>query len=68
MLWLQIDEGIEMQITQFRSGAELERQIEAGRQLRAETLGAWIVDAVGGGLAVIRRVILVITVGTARKA
>ncbi|HEX6115410.1 MAG TPA: hypothetical protein VFZ10_24165 [Geminicoccaceae bacterium] len=44
----------------FRTRAELERQMDAARQLRAETLagGAWIIAALISALLVLRRVIV----------
>lgn len=53
-----------MQVDQHRPRVNLERQIGAARQLRADTLGggAWIIGAFSGAFAVIRRVILLIPV------
>jgi hypothetical protein len=47
----------------FETRAELERQMEAARQLRAETLGgaAWIVSGLAAVLGVIRRMLLRMT-------
>ena len=44
----------------FRTRAELERQMEAARQLRAETLAGagWIFSALAGLWTVIRRMLL----------
>lgn len=44
----------------FETRAELERQMEAARQLRAETLGgaAWIVSVLAAALSMIRRMLL----------
>jgi len=44
----------------FETRAELERQMEAARQLRAETLGGatWIVSALAAALSAIRRILL----------
>lgn len=43
----------------FRTRAELERQMDAARQLRAETLagGAWIIVGLISALLVLRRVL-----------
>lgn len=47
----------------FETRAELERQMEAARQLRAETLGgaAWIVSGLAAVLSMIRRMLLRMT-------
>ena len=44
----------------FETRAELERQMEAARQLRAETLGgaAWIVSVLPAALSMSRRMLL----------
>lgn len=44
----------------FETRAELERQLEAARQLRAETLGgaAWIVSGLAAVLSMIRQMLL----------
>jgi hypothetical protein len=44
----------------FETRAELERQMEAARQLRAETLGgaAWIVSGLAAVLSMIRQMLL----------
>lgn len=44
----------------FETRAELERQMEAARQLRAETLGgaSWIVSGLASVLDLIRRMLL----------
>jgi hypothetical protein len=44
----------------FETRAELERQMEAARQLRAETLGGatWIVSALAVAVGAIRRLLL----------
>ena len=44
----------------FETRAELERQMEAARQLRAETLGGatWIVSALAAAVGAIRRLLL----------
>jgi hypothetical protein len=51
---------LEMEPRSFRTRAELERQIDAARQLRAETLGGarWISGALAGVAGVIRRIML----------
>lgn len=54
----------------FRTRAELERKMDAARQLRAETLGgvAWIGAALAGALAFVRRAIQPGSVDAARRA
>jgi len=44
----------------FETRAELERQMEAARQLRAETLGgaAWVVSGLAAVLSMIRQMLL----------
>jgi hypothetical protein len=44
----------------FETRAELERQMDAARQLRAETLGdaAWIVSGLAAVLSMIRQMLL----------
>jgi hypothetical protein len=44
----------------FETRAELERQMEAARQLRSETLGgaAWIVSGLAAVLSMIRQMLL----------
>jgi hypothetical protein len=48
----------------FETRAELERQMDAARQLRAEILGGaiatWIVSALAGAVSVTRRTLLLI--------
>ena len=46
--------------THFETRAELERQMGAARQLRAETLGGatWIVSAFAGAVVAIRSLLL----------
>jgi hypothetical protein len=54
----------------FTTRAELERQMDAARQLRAETLAgaAWIFSALAGAVGVIRRMLLRITAHAPRQA
>lgn len=54
----------------FETRAELERQMDAARQLRAETLGgaAWICSALAGVLGAVRRLLLRIAANTLRQA
>ena len=48
---------------QFESRAELERQVDAARQLRTEILAgaAWIASALAAAVGVVRRMLLRIT-------
>ena len=54
----------------FRTRAELERQLEAARQLRAETLGgaSWIASAILSAFQLLRRVVGLIATTGPRKA
>jgi hypothetical protein len=54
----------------FETRADLERQMDAARQLRAETLGGagWIFSALAGAVEVIRRMMLRITSHGPRRA
>ena len=54
----------------FRTRAQLELQMEAARQLRAETLGgaSWIVSGLSSALQFLRRAIDLIGAGGPRKA
>ena len=52
----------------FRTRAELERKMDAARQLRAETVATWIGSAVPPTVGVIRRVVLLITAHAPRRA
>jgi hypothetical protein len=54
----------------FESYAELERQMKAARQLRAETLGGatWIVSALAAALGAIRGLLPRITARTSSQA
>ena len=54
----------------FRTRAELERKMEAARQLRAETLGGatWIFGGLTSALLLLRRSLSFRGSGTARRA
>ena len=54
----------------FETRAELERQMDAARQLRAETLAGadWISSALAGAVGVIRRMVLRIAAHAPRQA
>lgn len=56
--------------THFETRAELERQMDQSRQLRAETLGgaSWILRALAGAVAVIGRMLLRTTTHRPRSA
>lgn len=56
--------------THFRTRAELERQMDAARQLRAETLAgaSWSVSALVGAVGLIRRIVQRIAAATPRQA
>lgn len=58
-----------MDRTHFRTRAALERQIDAARQLRAETLGgaAWIVSAFAAAFRAVRRLMRLLTTWTPRS-
>ena len=52
---------------QFRTRAELERKMDAARQLRSETLARWIASALPPTVEVIRRIVLRITAYAPRR-
>lgn len=59
-----------MRPSHFRTRAQLELQMEAARQLRAETLGgaSWIVSGLSSALQFLRRALDLIGAGGPRKA
>ena len=59
-----------MRPSHFRTRAQLELQMEAARQLRAETLGgaSWIVSAILSAFQLLRRMIGLIGAIAPRKA
>jgi hypothetical protein len=56
--------------THFRTRAELERQMNAARQLRAEALAgaSWIVSALAGAEGLIHRIVQRVAAAAPRQA
>ena len=52
----------------FRTHAEIERQIEKARQVRAETAGALIRDGLASAMGLIRHILARITTVSPRRA
>ena len=52
----------------FRTRAELERQIEKARQIRAETASALILDGLTSAMGLIRRILARVTTVSPRRA